>query len=148
MRFHFVPIFAALLFLTGCATENVKQEAFNRNLVDGFVTMYTLHSLDDGKTNNAVRNETQRLAMEVDGLAFSDPPAHLAPDVKQSEIALARQVLDYYNKHRADMDPRSPEVQAAMEGLKKILTEPDDVKRLKKLLDYQGEMIQMRSVAP
>jgi len=38
--------------------------------------------------------------------------------------------------HRDEWDSRLPSVQAGMRGLQKILTEPEDVRRLKELSDY------------
>ena len=37
-----ILLFAALFTLAGCSTENVQEEAFDRDLVDGTITMNAL----------------------------------------------------------------------------------------------------------
>ena len=148
MKLTYFLFLAAPLLLAGCSTENVHEEAFNRDLVDGTITMGALHQLDEGNTNGFKRTETERLEMTVGGMAYYGDHAQVEPKVKDAEIALARQVLDYFWEHRKELDMRSPSFQGAMQGLRQILTDPADVQKLQTLSEYLSKVDQMRSVAP
>jgi hypothetical protein len=151
MKLPLILFFGVTLLLSGCCTHpesGYQQEAYNRDLVDGTWTIISLQDLDAGDTNRLRQNEMMRLGTEVDGLSFFDARAHPTPEEKQSAIGLAREVLDYLYAHRKDMDPRQPSLQATMHSLSKILKDPEDVKRLQKLLEYQAEIARMRSEIP
>ena len=44
--------------------------------------------------------------------------------------------MDYMLAHREEFDPRLPSVRMGVRGLQKILTQPEDVRRLTELSDY------------
>lgn len=148
MRYSYAVLLAASLILTGCATQNVKQEAFNRDLIDGTVTMNALQQLDNGETNKLKHTEMFRLEMAVGGLAYYGVDANPDPKVKEAEVTLARQALDYFSVHRKELNPGSPALQGAVKSLQQILTNEDDVLRVKALSDYLENIAQMRSAAP
>ena len=133
----------AMVFLSGCCTsckENeqqmIEQQAFEADLSEATLFMKTLTTLDSGdiaKTRNVAEIP---LFVDLDVLPYFAARGHPAIEQKQEMVALARQVLDYMLRHRSEWDPRLPSVQAAVRGLQKILTEPEDVRRLQELSDY------------
>lgn len=136
MRFPAILFAGALVLLSGCSAQPKEnyQQAYEQYLADGSVTLTTLHTLGDPhKTQQVVVGS---LHMTLDALAYLDQRAHPTPEQKLEEIKLAREVLDYMLAHRDDFDPRLPSVQAGVRGLQKILTEPDDIRRLTQLSDY------------
>jgi hypothetical protein len=136
MKFPTVIFVSTMALLSGCCTQPREnyQQAYEQYLADGSVTLSTLHTLGDPhKTQQVVVGS---LHMTLDALAYLDQKTQPTPEQKQEEIKLARAVLDYMLAHRDDFDPRLPSVQAGLRAMRKILTEPKDVRRLTELSDY------------
>jgi hypothetical protein len=133
-----VTLFSLAMLLIGCSTvprEN-HQQAYGESLTHGQVMMFTLRTLDAGDVA-----KTRRVAMTSLYVALAFLPIHAAqinptPEQKQEELALARDVVDYMLLHRNELDPRYATVRMGMKGLQKILTEPEDTRRLGELSDY------------
>jgi hypothetical protein len=135
MRFPAILSAGAMVFLSGCCTQPKEnyQQAYEQDLADGSVTMTTLWALDTGDIRKTRQVAMTGLHMTLDELSYLDAHSHPTPEQKQDEIKLAREVLDFMLAHHDDFDPRLPSVQAGMRALRKILTEPNDVRRLTEL---------------
>lgn len=138
MKLLLILLIGAMVFLSACATSRKEgyQQAYELWLSDGSVTMMTLHALDSGDIPKTKRMMSTQLLVTLDGLRDFAAQAHPTPQQKQDEIKLARDVLDYMLKHPDDFDPRLPSVRVGVLGLRRILTEPDDVRQLTELSDY------------
>ncbi|HWY74242.1 MAG TPA: hypothetical protein VN281_01425 [Verrucomicrobiae bacterium] len=128
----------AIPFLSACSTSRKEgyQQAYEEWLSDGSVTMIMLHTLDSGDIQKTKRMMTTQLLVTLDGLPDFAAQTHPTPQQKQEEIKLARDILDYMLKHREDLDPRLPTVRLGVRRMQKILSEPNDVRRLTELSDY------------
>jgi hypothetical protein len=127
-----------IVLLTGCSSgpkENYQQ-AYEQYLADGAVTMTTLRVLDTGDIQKTRRVAITSLHVTLDALADLAGQAHPTAEQKDETVKLAREVLDYMLVHREDHDPRLPSVRMGVRGLQKLLTQPDDVRRLTELSDY------------
>ena len=136
MKSTFILFLVALL--TGCSTapkENYQQ-AYEASLADGVVMMTTLRTLDTGDVRKTRHVAITDLHVTLSFLPIYAAQAHPTAEQKQEELTLARGVLDYMLVHREEFDPRLPSVRMGMCGLQKILTQPDDVRRLTELSDY------------
>jgi hypothetical protein len=138
MRFPAILFAGAMMFLSACSTppKESYQQAYECWLTDGSVTMMTLHKLDSGDVKTAKKMMMTQLFVTLDGLPDFSAQAHPTNEQKQDEIKLARDILDYMLKHREDFDPRLPTVRVGVRAMRKILTEPDDLRRLTELSDY------------
>ena len=138
MRFLAILSAGALIFLSACSTQPKEnyQQAYEQYLTDGSVTMTTLRALDTGDIQKTRRVAMTSLHVTLDALADFAAQAHPTPEQKQETVKLARAVLDYMLVHREDYDPRLPSVRVGVHSLQKILTEPDDVRRITELSDY------------
>ena len=105
--------------------------AYAHVLTNAFETMMTLQEHADDLSH---MRQAMMVAMHValDQLSYLDAHSHPTPELKQAEIKLARDVLDCMLAHR-DFDTSLPTAPAGMRALRKILTEPEDVRRLVKL---------------
>jgi len=138
MKLSPILFVGVMVLLSSCstATKENYQQAYEQYLCDGDVTMTTLRALDTGDIPRTKRVMMCSMHMTLDGLAFLGPQSHPTPEQKQEEIKLAREVLNYMLAHRDDFDPRLLSVKFGLRGMRKILTEPEDVRRLTKLTDY------------
>jgi hypothetical protein len=66
--------------------------------------------------------------------------ANATPEQKEELVLLARKTLDYVLQHKEDWNPELLDVQAGVRGLKRILTQPEDVRKLQELLDYFSQV--------
>jgi hypothetical protein len=126
------------LLLTGCCTapkENYQQ-AYEASLADGGVMLTTLRTLDTGDIRKTRQVAMTSLHVTLSFLPTFAAQAHPTAEQKQGELALARGVLDYMISHREEFDPRLPSVRMGVRGLQRILTQPEDVQRLRELSDY------------
>ena len=98
--------------------------------------MSMLHTLDSGDIQKTKRMVSNLLLLSLNGLPDFAAEANPTPQQKQYELKLAKDVLDYMMKHREDFDPRFPTVRLGVRRMQKLLTEPDDVRRLTELSDY------------
>jgi hypothetical protein len=138
MKILSVLLIGALVFLLGCSRtpkEN-DQQAFESDLSEATLFMVTLTNLDSGDIAKARRLAEIPVFMDLDSLPNFAAKGNPTPEQKQKMVALARQALDYMQRHESEWDPRLPTVRAAVRGLQKILTEPEDVRRLQELSDY------------
>jgi hypothetical protein len=138
MRLLAILFTVVMLFLTACSTQPKEnyQQAYEQYLADGSVTMMTLRALDTGDIQKTRRVAMTSLHVTLDALADFAAQAHPTTAQKQETVKLAREVLDYMLVHREDYDPRLPSVRVGVRSLQKILTEPDDVRRLTELSAY------------
>ena len=98
-------------------------------------------------------NVLRKFGFSVEGVEvyFSSQRSSAEQTTIQDRLALGRSAVSaleraeaeartwqhtYMLRHRDDFDPRLPSVQAGLRGMKKILTEADDVRRLTELTDY------------
>jgi hypothetical protein len=98
--------------------------------------MVTLTNLDSGDITKARRVAEIPVFVDSVFLPYYAAKGNPTPEQKQQMVALARQVLNYMQRHKTEWDPRLPTVRAAVNGLQKILTGPEDVRRVQKLSDY------------
>ncbi len=98
--------------------------------------MTTLRTLDTGDISKTRRVAMTSLHVTLSFLPTYAARAHPTAEQKQEEVALARGVLEYMLVHREECDPRLPSVRMGLRGLQKLLTQPDDVRRLTELSDY------------
>jgi hypothetical protein len=135
MKIFTILLFVAALLLSGCspAPKEGQPKAYDLWLDDGTITMFLLHKLDAGDIAVTKRAMMTQVLVTLDGLPDFAAQTHPTAEQKQEEIKLARDVLDYMLKHREDLDPR---VRLGVRAMQNMLTEPDDVRRLKELSDY------------
>jgi hypothetical protein len=133
-----VLFIGAMVLLSACNTSRKEgyQQAYELWLSDGSITMKTLHKLDSGDISMVKTMMTTQVLITLNGLQDFAAQAHPTPEQKEEEIKLAKDCLDYMLRHRDDFDARLPITRIGMEGLRRILTEPDDVRRLSELSDY------------
>ena len=134
-------LFASLMvFLSGCSrtpTEN-DQQAFESSLNEAQVFMMTLRTLDSGDVAKTRQVGFTPVCVDLSSLPYFASKGHLTTEQRQQMVAVAREALDYMLAHRQEFDGRLPSIQACVRGLRKILTEPEDVRRLDELSDYFG----------
>jgi hypothetical protein len=116
------------------------QQPYYAWIGDGQATMDILRVLDEGDIHKVRHAEMSRLLVTLDALADMDAHSQSDPLEKQDEVKLASDALDYMLAHRDEFDPRLPSVQAGVRAMQKILTRPDDVRRLKELTDHYAEI--------
>jgi hypothetical protein len=133
-----VLLVGASVILSGCCTtpEENEQQAFESELSEATLFMQTLTALDSGDIAKTRKIAEIPVFVDIVGLPSFAAKGHPTPEQKQELVALARHVLDYLQRHRSELDPRLPTIGAAMGGLQKILTEPEDIRRLQELSDY------------
>jgi hypothetical protein len=124
----------AMITLAGCSTA--YQNSYEEKLSDANVSMKTLRTMDSGDIPGAKKMLMTSLLTTICTFPYYADQAHQTDQQKYEETRLAREILDFMLTHQDDFDPRSPSVQNGMRGLRRILTEPDDVKRLTELSEY------------
>ena len=137
-------LFAGFLvvLLPSCSTmpnEN-DQQAFEADLSELTLFLKTLHALDSGDVARARRIASVPVLVDSSSLPSHAAAGHPTPEQRQELVAVARDALDYMLRHKDEWYSRMPSVRMAMRGLQKILTEPEDVCRLKELSDYLTEL--------
>jgi hypothetical protein len=141
MKLPLILFVSATVFLSACSTtprEN-DQQAFESDLSEATLFLKVLHTLDSGDVA-----KTRRLAMipvyvDISSLPYFASKGHPTPEQRQELVTLARDTVGYLSTHRQEFDGRLPSVQACLRGLRKILTEPGDIRRLQELSDYFAE---------
>ena len=98
--------------------------------------MMTLHALDSGDIAKTRQVGFTPVCVDLSSLPDFASKGHPSAEQKQQMVALAREALDYMLRHKEEFDPRLISVSGAVRGLRKILTEPQDVRRLQELSDY------------
>jgi len=134
----FSVVVLLLVLVSGCKTgpkDNYKQ-AYAADITDGKVLMATLRTLDTGDIRRTRQIAITSVHVTMSSLPDLAAKANATPEQKKEELALARDVLDYMIAHREDFNPRLPSVRMGVRGLQKILTQPEDVRRLTELSDY------------
>jgi hypothetical protein len=144
MKLSLALIFGAMAFLSGCCTASKDnyQQALDSDLSEITFSLAALHSLD---TTNTVTTRRIILVPVFTGLDLWSlqkifEKANATPEQKKELISLARETLNYLLQHKEDLDPRYLDLQAGVRGLKRILTDPDDVNKLQELSDYFAQV--------
>jgi hypothetical protein len=129
-----------MLLLTACSTppRQNDQQSFERDLSEASLFLKTLQALDSGDVAKA--RQIAMVPVLVDMASLPDyAKSHLTAMQKHELILLARNTLDYLTAHRVEFDGHLPSIQACIRGLRNILTDPEDVRRLNELSDYFEE---------
>jgi len=138
MKCPHIFVVGATIFLTACSTtpRQSDQQAFESDLSEAGLFLKTLQTLDSGDV--AKTRQVAMIPICVDMASLPDYAAksHLSAEQRQELVAVARGTLDYLLAHRQEFDGRLPSVQMCVRGLRKILTEPEDVRRLTEISDY------------
>jgi hypothetical protein len=140
MRFLHVLFVGAMIFLTGCSTtpRQNDQQAFESDLSEAGLFLKTLQTLDSGDVAKTRQVAMIPVCVDMSSLPSYAAKSDLTAEQKQELISVARGTLDYLLAHRQEFDGRLSSVQMCVRGLRKILTEPEDVRRLDELTDYFG----------
>jgi hypothetical protein len=128
------------MFLAACSTtprQNDRQ-AFESELSEAGLFLKTLQTLDSGDVAKTRQVAMIPVCVDMASLPSYAAKSDLTTEQKQELISVARGTLDYLLAHRQEFDGRLPSVQMCVRGLRKILTEPEDVGRLDDLTDYFG----------
>jgi hypothetical protein len=148
VKFLLILFAGSMVLLSGCSTtprEN-DQQAFESSLAEAQVFMMTLQALDSGDIEKA--RHVGFVPVYVDILSLPDFASRGHPTVEQKQqmVEVARQALDYMLKHKEEFGPEY--MSNMVRGLRKILTEPEDVRRLQELSDYCAEREKKMSDTP
>ncbi len=138
MRFSLILFAILAAFLPGCGTtpsEN-DQQAFESSLSEAQLFMMTLHTLDSGDIAKTRQVAFTPVCVDLSSLPYFASRGHPTHEQRQQMVALAGESLDYMIRHKDEFDPRLLSVSGAIRGLRQILTEPEDVRRLDELSDY------------
>jgi hypothetical protein len=136
MKFTIIlqAVFAVLLLL-GCGTTDPKwndQQAYEGRIGGANRQMGILHALDAGGVHVARRAALQTVNGMLIDLPSLETKVHVTPEEKTKETALARDILDYELLHKNELDGRWG-ADMGLPWLKRILTEPEDIRRLAEL---------------
>jgi hypothetical protein len=138
MRFQRILFVAVVMCLAACSTtpRQNDQQAFESTLTEAGLFLKTLQTLDSGDI--AKTRQVAMIPIYVDMASLPDYAAksHLTAEQTQELTAVARGTLDYLLAHRKEFDGRLLTVQMCVRGLRKLLTEPEDVRKLTELSDY------------
>lgn len=141
MKLPVILFVGATVFLSACSTtpkEN-DQQAFESELSEATLSLKVLHTLDSGDVAMTRRVAMIPVCVDISSLPYFASKGHPTPEQSQELVTLARDTVGYLSMHRQEFDGRLPSVQACLRGLRKILTEPDDIRRLQELTDYFAE---------
>jgi len=130
---------AVVLVSGSCSTEKaVDQQGYASSLVEADINVKILAALDSGDVSKARKMAVLPIFLDLDYLQFCTTRGIVSPTPEQTResVKLARETLDYMLHHRDDWDSRRLDVQAGIRGIQKILTEPEDVTKLKELSDF------------
>lgn len=128
------------MFLTACSAtpRQSDQQAFESDLSEAGLFLKTLQTLDSGDVAKTRQVAMIPVCVDIASLQSYAAKRDLTSEQKQKLISVARGTLDYLLAHRQELDGRLPSVQMCIRGLRKILIEPEDVRRLDELSDYFG----------
>jgi hypothetical protein len=127
------------VLVAGCGTESKEnhQQSYEATLSEGRMMMSTLQALDTGDIRKTRKIGMISLQSAVTFLPIFAAKAQPTPEQKQEERALAREILDYMVAHQEEL---LPSAQPAVRGLQRILTQPEEVRRLTELSNYLAEV--------
>ncbi|MGA3284153.1 MAG: hypothetical protein ABSD57_06820 [Verrucomicrobiota bacterium] len=137
---HILVIGAIMVLLSGCSTvlkEN-DQQAFESDLSEASCCLKTLRTLDSGDIAKTRQVAMVPVFVDLASLPEYAAKSHPTPEQRQQLVALAREALDYMLAHRREFNPLL--LRNGVGGLQKILTQPEDVRRLKELSDYIADV--------
>jgi len=137
MKFTFVlSIGVAVLILQGCSTPprwNDRQ-AYETRIGGGDRMLDVLQALDTGgveQTRRTALQDANRMLVDLPAVAAN---AYLTAEDTAKGTAFARDLLNYELAHKDELDGSGADV--GLIWLKRILTEPEDVRRLTELEGY------------
>ena len=128
------------MFLAGCSTtpRQNDQQAFESDLSEAGLFLKTLQTLDSGDIAKTRQIAMIPICVDMASLPSYAAKSDLTAEQKQQLVSVARGTLDYLLAHRQEFDGGLPSIQMCVRGLRKILTEPEDVRRFDELTDYFG----------
>lgn len=142
MKRH-LPFALATLFVVflcaGCSTTHQEnyQQRFDDELEETTLSMRVLTAMDLGDVTKARKVAEAGILLNSTTLPYYAAKSNLGPGQKQKLIVEAKQILDYMEKHKDELsDTRRSFVRGSIHGLQRVLTEPEDVRRLQELSDY------------
>jgi hypothetical protein len=140
MKFSHILFAGATMSLAACSTtpRQNNQQAFESELSEAGLFLKALHALDSGDDAKTRQIAMIPVCVDMASLPSYAAKSDLSAEQKQDLVAVARGTLDYLLAHRQEFDGHLPSVQMCVRGLRKILTEPEDVRRLTELSDYFG----------
>lgn len=126
------------VFLPGCSIMPNYHQAMESNFAETETSLAVLSSLDSGDVAKTRRAAMIPVFEDFDFLRFCtiNGEVSLTPKQKQAWTKLARETLDYTLRHRDVWASNPLDVQYGIRGLRYILTEPEDVRRINELSDY------------
>ena len=132
-----------IALLPSCRTgpkENYQQ-AFEANLSEAGLFIKTLNALDSGDVAKARKIAVIPVFIDLDGLRYSTIKGMVSwtPEQKKEWAEVAKETLDYMERHEDEWDSKRLDVQAGLRGLRQILTESNDVRRIAELSKYLAE---------
>jgi hypothetical protein len=138
MKIRHIAFLGAIVFLAACSTppRQNDQQAFDSEFSEAQLFLMTLQALDSGDVAKTSKIAMFPVCEDIASLSSDAAKDSLTTGQKQKLVLLARGTLDYLFTHRQQIDGRLESVQRCVRGLKKILTGPDDVRRLAELSDY------------
>jgi hypothetical protein len=138
MKISHIAFLGASVFLAACNTapRQNDQQAFDGEFSEARLFLMALQSLDSGDVAKTRQIALFPVCEDIASMSSDGAKDGLTPGQKQKLVSLARGALDYLLAHRQQVDGRLASVQRCVRGLEKILTDPDDVRRLAELSDY------------
>ena len=126
------------MFLTACSTtpRQNDQQAFESQLSEAGLFLKTLQTLDSGDVAKTRQVAMIPVCVDMASLPSYAAKSDLTVEQKQELLSVARGTLDYLLAHHQEFDGRLPSIQMCVRGLRKILTEPEDVPKLTELSEY------------
>jgi len=140
MKFPLIFLIGTTMFLAACSTNSRQnsRQAFTCELSETGFFLKTLQALDSGDIAKTRRIALIPVCVDIGSMSDDAAESGLTAEEQQELIAVARGTLDYMLAHRQAFDGRLPSIQACVRGLRKILTAPEDVRRLTELTEYFG----------
>ena len=138
MKIPHIAFLGAAVFLAACNTPSRQNDnqAFDGEFSEARLFLMTLQALDSGDAAKTRQIALFPVCEDIASLSSDAAKDGLTTGQKQKLVSLARSTLDYLLAHRQQIDGRLTSVQRCVRGLKVILTNPDDVRRLTELSDY------------
>jgi hypothetical protein len=127
-----------LALLSSCATTPKEDFAqiVEDDVIDEKISLNILLALDSGDVARAREFAETPMLVDASTLPYYAANGHLRFGQKEAMIAMARKILDYMERNKSELKSRPNQTRPAVLGLQKILTGPQDVRRLQVLSDY------------
>lgn len=138
MKLATVLFAGAAVLLSSCGTPPKEngQQAFESSLSEAQLFMKTLRTLDSGNIEKTRQVAFTTVCVDLTFLEYFAEKGNPTAEQKQQMVVIEREALDYMVIHKDEFDPRLLSAVGAIRGMRQILTEPEDVRRLNELSDY------------